>query len=129
MQQENDQNLTAQKIMKKLQSKEQILGGQMEAQSQEVRTTQLIQVIFETILKAKFDLNDVCILPEIVVDLYGLKLRADYIIYRSAADQRTPMLVIEVKRTLQNPNPMYRDNFYLSNHLKQLYRYLRHLAI
>jgi hypothetical protein len=95
--------------------------------SKEIKTSELIQVIFETIVYGKFK-NFMWLdreADDVIFD--DQQIRPDYIVYRSSGNYNTPMLVIEVKRTFRHPN--YPESFYLTNHFGQLFRYLRNLAI
>jgi len=60
-QQERDQQYTTEKIAKKLKDQEDLLGGSQLAHGQEAKTTKFIELIFEKVLKSKFDLRDIYI--------------------------------------------------------------------
>lgn len=81
-QQERDHQQTPQKIIKKLKEKEDFLGGSQLAHGQEVKTTKFIELIFENVLKSKFDFKDIHLGPEHVIELGQKNIRPDYIIFR-----------------------------------------------
>ncbi len=65
----------------------------------ELTTTKLIEIIFDNVLKSKFDSTDIYFKPEHVIHLFDTKFRPDYIVFRKniGADE-TPLLVVEVKK-------------------------------
>lgn len=50
--------------------------------NKEVTTTKFIEVIFENVLKSKFDFRDIYFKPEHKIELFNMAIRPDYIIFR-----------------------------------------------
>lgn len=102
MAQDMNNDAIVQKITKKLRKKENLLGGKHEAHSKEVCTSALIQIVLDTVLNWRFDIRDFSVKPEEVINLFEKPIRPDFIVYRNnnARATRTPLLVIEIKRTL-----------------------------
>ncbi len=69
--------------------------------NKEVTTTKFIEVIFENVLKSKFDFRDIYFKPEHKIELFNMAIRPDYIIFRkNEGANESPLLVVEVKRTI-----------------------------
>ena len=63
--------------------------------------TKLIEVILENVLKSKFGIFEFYYQPEHAIELFKMVIRPDYVIFRkNEGTDGTPLLVVEVKRTI-----------------------------